>query len=158
MAVDAFLKSLGKRVSLPLTSLTARDVENFLDSRTAEKLSPATLNLDVKIIGGALNAARRQGLIPTNPAEAVELPEIESAERGTFTPDEVKMLVEAAEGEWKLVIPLAYYTAARLGDCCRMQWDVQVTIVESLPGKHIAGIAHETGQRKKRSAPWEDKP
>ena len=40
-------------------------------------LSPATLNLDVKIIGGALNVARRQGLIPTNPAEAVELPEVE---------------------------------------------------------------------------------
>ena len=96
MAVDAFLKTLGKRASLPLTSLTARDVEKFLDSRTAEKLSPATLNLDVKIIGGALNAARRQGLIPTNPAEAVELPEVESAERGTFTPAEVKMLVDAA--------------------------------------------------------------
>ncbi len=73
----------------------------------AENLSPATVNLDVKIIGGALNVARRQGLIPANPAEAVELPEIESTERGSFTPDEVKMLVDAADGEWKLLIPLA---------------------------------------------------
>ena len=118
-------------------------MESFLDARTAESLSPATLNLDVKIIGGALNAARWQGLIPTNPAEAVELPEIESTERGTFTPDEVKMLVDAAEGEWKLLIPLAYYTAARLGDCCRMQWEgvdlagETLTYTQSKTGKKV---------------------
>jgi integrase len=70
-----------------------------------------------------LNAARRQGLIPTNPAEAVELPEGESVERGTFTPAEVKLLVDTAEGEWKLLILFAYFTGARLGDCCRMQWE-----------------------------------
>jgi len=148
MAVDAFLKSLGKRTSQPLTSLTARDVEKFLDDRTAEDLAPATLNLDVKIIGGALNAARRQGLISTNPAEAVELPEIESTERGTFTPDEVTMLVDAAEGEWKLLIPLAYYTAARLGDCCRMQWDGldlakgELTYTQSKTGKKVTVPLH----------------
>jgi len=148
MAANAFLKTLGKRVSLPLTSLTARDVEKFLDSRTAENLSPATLNLDVKIIGGALNAARRQGLIPTNPAEAVELPEVESTERGTFTPVEVKLLVDAAEGEWKLLIPLAYYTAARLGDCCRMQWDgvdlagETLTYTQSKTGKKVTVPVH----------------
>jgi hypothetical protein len=33
------------------------------------------VGLDGKVIRTALNAARRQGLIPTNPAEAVELPE-----------------------------------------------------------------------------------
>jgi integrase len=148
MAVNAFLKTLGRRSSLPLTSLTARDVESFLDARTKEGLSPATLNLDVKIIGGALNAARRQGLIPTNPAEAVELPEVESAERGTFTPDEVKLLVEVAEDEWKLLIPLAYYTAARLGDCCRMQWDgldltaETLTYTQSKTGKKVTVPLH----------------
>ena len=148
MAVNAFLKTLGKRASLPLTSLTSRDVEKFLDSRVEEKLSPATVNLDVKIIGGALNAARRQGLIPTNPAEAVELPEVESTERGTFTPEEVTMLRNAAEGEWKLLIPLAYYTAARLGDCCRMQWDgldlaeETLTYTQSKTGKKVTVPLH----------------
>ena len=98
-------------------------MERFLNHRIAKKLSPATVILDVKIIGGALNVARRQGLIPTNPAEAVELPEAVGMERGTFTPAEVKMLVDTAEGEWKLLIMLAYFTGARLSDCCRMQWD-----------------------------------
>ena len=123
VAVTDFLKTLGKRATKPLTSLTAADVERFLNFRIAKKLSPATVRLDVKIIGGALNVARRQGLIPTNPAEAVELPEAEGMERGTFTPAEVKMLVDQAEGEWKLLILFAYFTGARLSDCCRMQWD-----------------------------------
>ena len=43
-------------------------------------------------------------------------------ERGAFTPAEIKMLVDAAEGEWKTLIQLAYYTGARLSDCCRMEW------------------------------------
>jgi integrase len=123
VAVGAFLKTLGNRASKPLASLTAADVERFVDSRMKENLSPATVILDVKIISGALNAARRQGLIPTNPAEAVELPEAEGVERGTFTPAEVKLLVDTAEGEWKLLILLAYFTGARLSDCCRMQWE-----------------------------------
>jgi integrase len=123
VAVADFLETLGKRASKPLTSLTAADVERFLNHRIAKQLSPATVILDVKIIGGALNAARRQGLIPTNPAEAVELPEAEGVERGTFTPAEVKLLVDTAEGEWKLLILLAYFTGARLSDCCRMQWE-----------------------------------
>jgi hypothetical protein len=77
VAVEDFLKTLGKRANKNLTSLTAADVQRFLDHRMAKGLAPKTVNVDVKIIRGALNAARRQGLIPTNPAEAVELPEFD---------------------------------------------------------------------------------
>ena len=122
-AVAEFLKTLGNRAAKPLTSLTAADVERFLSHRMGLGLAPITVGLDGKVIRTALNAARRQGLIPTNPAEAVELPEGESVERGTFTPAEVKMMVDTAEGEWKLLILFAYFTGARLGDCCRMQWE-----------------------------------
>jgi integrase len=122
-AVSEFMKTLGNRVTKNLTSLSAADVQRFLDQRTALKLAPATVSLDVSIIRGALNAARRQGLIPTNPAEAVELPEAVGMERGTFTPAEVKMLVDTADGEWKLLIMFAYFTGARLSDCARMQWE-----------------------------------
>jgi integrase len=122
VAVADFLASLGARSAKPLTSLTAGDVERFLIHRTDKGLAPQTLVLDIKIIGAALNAARRQGIITTNPAEAVELPKGKSMERGTFTPAEVKMLVDAASGEWKTLVLLAYFTGARLSDCCRMAW------------------------------------
>lgn len=121
--VRLFLASLGKRADKPLTSLTGRDVDAFLNHRLKQGVAPRTANLDVKIIRATLNDARRKGLIPTNPAEAVELPEVEGVERGTFTSAEMKMLVDTAEGEWKTLILLAYYLGARLSDCCRMAWD-----------------------------------
>jgi integrase len=122
VAVDDFIKLLGTRASKPLTSLAPLDVERFLNHRTAKGLAPKTVILDVKIIRTALNHARRQGIIPTNPAEAVELPKNKGVERGTFAPGEVKILVDTATGEWKTLIYVAYYIGARLGDCCRIAW------------------------------------
>jgi integrase len=122
IAVEKFLDVLADRQNKPLTALTPRDVERYMDSRTKEKLAPSTVVLSVKVIRTALNHARRQGLIPTNPAEAVELPKAKGVERGTFSPEEVKILVDTAQGEWKTLILLAYYTGARLSDCCRMTW------------------------------------
>ena len=121
-AVEKFLAALADRQNKPLTALTPRDVERYMDARTKEKLAPRTVVLCVKIIRMALNHARRQGIIPTNPAEAVELPKETGMERGTFTPEEVKILVDTAKGEWKTMILIAYYTGARLSDCCRMTW------------------------------------
>jgi len=121
--VDRFLQSLGPRAAKPLTALTAREVDRFLNERMKAGVAPRTAILDVKIIRTALNAARRKGLIPTNPAEAVELPEVVGMERGTFTAAEVKLLVDTAAGEWRTLILLAYYTGARLSDCCRMAWE-----------------------------------
>lgn len=121
--VAFFLAFLGSRADKPLTALTARDVERFLNVRLKEGLAPRTAVLDVKILRTALNSARRQGLIPTNPAEAVELPKVVGVERGTFTQEEVRILVDTAHGEWKTLILFAYYTGARLSDCCRMAWE-----------------------------------
>ncbi len=121
--VSFFLDSLGKRAQKPLSTLVARDVDTFLDFRLKQGLAPRTVCLDIKILRTALNAARRKGLLTVNPAEAVDLPDVQGVERGTFTAEEVGMLVEASEGEWKTLIQFAYFTGARLSDCCRAEWD-----------------------------------
>ena len=121
--VADFLAHMGERAHKPLSSVTPRQVEAFITKRIKAGCSPSTVNVDGKILRTAFNKARRQGLLSTNPAEAVELPARAPVERGTFAPGEVKMLVDAAEGEWKTLILLGYYTAARLSDCCGMEWD-----------------------------------
>ncbi len=122
-SVNEFLAHLGDRASKPLSSLTPRQVESFVTMRSKTGLSPSTVSLDAKVIRTALNKARKQGLISTNPAEAIDLPGNDAVERGAFTAAEVKMLVDAAEGEWKTLIQLAYFTGARLSDCVRMEWE-----------------------------------
>ena len=121
--VDKFLESLGNRDGKPITALTAADVQRFIDQRAGRGLAPMTVNMDGKVIRTALNTARRQGLISTNPAHAVELPKDIGMERGTFTPAEIKMLVDAADGEWKTMILFGAYSGARLVDCSQMKWE-----------------------------------
>ena len=121
--VEEFNRFLGDKADRPVNAITAQHLQAFVTMRLEGGRSATTVNLEGKILRGAFNAARRQGLIQNNPAEAVELPANDSVERGTFTLAEVRMLIEAAEDEWKTLIMLAYYTGARLSDCCRLQWE-----------------------------------
>lgn len=121
--IEEFITHLGDKAKRSLTALSTRDVQSFITKRTKAGCSPTTVQLDGKILRTALNQARREGLISVNPAEAAELPERNSVERGTFTSAEVKMLVDAAEGEWKTLILVGYFTGARLSDCCHMEWE-----------------------------------
>jgi len=147
-SVTEFLAQLGDRADKPLSSLTPGQVESFVTARIKARLSPSTVALDAKVIRTALNKARRQGLLTTNPAEAVDLPRNDSVERTAFTPAEVNMLVQAAEEEWKTLVLLAYYTGARLSDCCRMEWQAVdlvagvLTYTQGKTGKEVAVPIH----------------
>jgi integrase len=122
--VRQFLAHLGDRATArPLTSLTPRQVQGFIEARAKSGLSAGTVQASGNVIRTVLNRARRQGLVTVNVAEAVDLPKSDPVERGSFTPAEVKLLVDAAEGEWKTLIMLAYYSGARLRDCCGMTWE-----------------------------------
>ncbi len=123
--VEMFISHLGAQAEKPITMIAPRDIQAFLTKRRKiSKLAATTVNLDGKILRAAFNRARRQGLITTNPAEAVDLPTKRSIERGTFNPVELKMLLEAAKGsEWETLIAFGFYTGARLGDCTRMEWE-----------------------------------
>ena len=123
LVVRALFEHLGESVKRPLRNLSPQHLSSFLQSRIDAGCSPSSANTDGKILRTALNYARRQGLITQNPSEAIELPKKVSVERGTFTSQEVKLLIDQARGEWKTIIMIGYYTGARLSDCCRMGWD-----------------------------------
>jgi integrase len=85
----------------------------------------------MKTLATAMHRARKQGLIPTNPVEAIERPG-QARQRGheVFTGTEIELLLKASEGtEWETLIMLGAYTGQRLGDCARLQW-TQLDLVE----------------------------
>ncbi len=121
--VKLFLKHLADRADRPLSALTIRDIEGFRDARLEKKLSSRTVSVDIKIIRGVLEGARRQGVLLHNPAQGCELPRGRSKERETFTPEEVSKLIAAASVEWKTAIMLGYYLGARLEDAVTVNWE-----------------------------------
>jgi len=122
--IEGFINHLGGRADKPLTAIAPQDIQAFIAKRTKQGVSTATISLDGKVLRTCLNRARKQGIITTNPAEAIELPTVRSVERGVFTPAELKLLIDACKGtEWETIILFGFYTGARLGDCTRVEWE-----------------------------------
>jgi len=160
--VDLFLKDLGKRATLPLSAVGARDIESFRDARL-KIVGASTVSDDLKILRSAFNRARRQGTILTNPSEAVDIPKSEAQTREPFNPAEVAALVAEAPKEWKTVILLGFFAGLRLGDAVRLTWDAvdftkglltfraqKTKRLESLPihsvlAAHLESIAGDNG-------------
>jgi integrase/recombinase XerD len=141
-SIDRFKEFLGSKVDRPIAAVTPHDCQKFYDTLTEKKLAPATVRVEMKTVGSVFNYARRLGLIATNPATAVELPErIKQVKRKTFTSAQVQMLVDAAEAEWKTAILLGYYAGLRLLDCVTLTWEA-VDFV----GDKLVVETHKTGE------------
>lgn len=137
--VDAFIKHLDKRAALNIAHIAPRDFQTFRDKETKAGKSGKTANLAVKIVGGAFNAARRQGLITTNPAEALEALPHKTASKGMFTAEQVeKLLAAASSDDWRGIMLFAYFTGARLRDLANLKWtsiDLTAKVIRFIPMK-----------------------
>jgi integrase len=121
--IDDFITHLGKRASLNIAHIAPSDLKTFRDAESDTGKSGKTCNLAVKIIGAAFNAARRQGLIQSNPAEALESLPHHAESKETFASEQVMALLQAAPSDdWRGAMLLAYFTGARLQDVAHMRW------------------------------------
>jgi integrase len=140
--VDLFLKHIGKLATRPLSGVAPRDIQGFLNARIKAGCAPKTVVVDAKTLGTAFNRAKREGILQANPVEAIDLPQVDSSERETFTAAQVKLLVDALPGmdfganpdaeqkrtDWQTAIYLGFFTGARLRDCTDMKWtDIDLT-------------------------------
>jgi integrase len=117
-----FIEFLGHRANLNIAAVTTKDVSDFRDRRHSGGLAPSTINVDITILSSAFNSAWKQGHISVNPCAAIEPLKDKAQRKHTFTPEQVSALVKAAEGDWKGLILVAFYTGARLGDCANLHW------------------------------------
>src|SRR5262249_7560136 len=152
--VKEFVDSLGGRSKLNIAAITPKDILTFRKSRSAKGLARSTVNLDVKIVGAAFNAAKRQGYIPTNPCTAIESLPVEKPQKDVFATKHIKALMDAAmerkngrmifeAGEdWRGAILLAFYIGARLQDVANMRWESI-----DLPNKLITYVPRKTRGR-----------
>jgi integrase len=123
-AIKLFIAGLKDKAQKPITAITSRDVELFLNWRLSTGVAPRTAIVDMKILNGAFRRAEKYGILLKNPVAAVQLPKSVSSEREVFTNEDVEKLLAAAPSlEWQTLILLGYFIGARLGDCVQMKWD-----------------------------------
>ncbi len=145
--VEAFLASIGGRARLNLTAIAPADIARFRDEQLASGKNPSTVCGMIRELRVPFNVARRQGILTSNPAEAVDMPSpakgrgAAKSSRKPFSPEQVAALMDAApDAEWRGAILLAYCTGARLADVANLTWDAI-----NLPGKLVTYTAKKTG-------------
>jgi integrase len=121
--VRDFCACLGTRARMRLSTLTADDIAKYQTQLKAEGRSAQTVNITIKkVLKHALRIAVEEGLLDRNPVATIKPLRGTIAEKAVFTPEQVRLLVEAAEGDWKGLILAGYYTGARLSDLAHLKW------------------------------------
>lgn len=122
--VTKFIEHLGSKAELDLSYLSAADVLAFRDS-LLKRVGSGTVNHNLKILGVALNQAKREGLIGVNPASQVMRIKrrTDEVDRRAFTLPELELILEMADPEWRGMIAFGLYTGQRLGDIARLTWN-----------------------------------
>lgn len=106
-----------------LSAVTATQINAYRVFRLTE-VSSTTVNQDVKFLRHVFEMAKREGVIIESPLASIsKLPDDrEAVEIRPFTMDEVKVLLAAADEEWRSMILFGLYTGQRLGDLATLDW------------------------------------
>jgi len=131
LAVRLFLESLDGRAMLPIEDITESDIVGFRNNLLREGRRARTVNSLVRdILSKAFRDAQKTGLIRLNPVAGLKsIRSDPQVEKGTFSPDQIRRLIDAAERDWKGAILAGFFTGARLSDLANLQWK-NVDLVE----------------------------
>jgi integrase len=121
-SIKKFLAFLGADAELDISLLTKAHITAFRNSLT-QKVSPGTVNFDLRVIKMLFKTARRDGYIQEDPAEFVKVVTGGNTQsRRPLKLDEIKAILSVADDEWRSIIRFGLYTGQRLGDMALLTW------------------------------------
>jgi integrase len=117
---------LGLKADAPIDVLTRAHLVGFRNARAA-KVSPSSVNADMRVVRMLLLAAIRDEIISENPAKFVESVRARNgsgaqSERRAFTIPELQAALSVADPEWRSMILFGVYTGQRLSDIASLTW------------------------------------
>lgn len=115
--VSSFLEFLNAgRRKASVASLSTAEIEAWRDAELASGKGGTTVDFGIKVLRAILSAARRRGVILSNPAEAVEMVGDAAESKDPFPAHELKALLRVASLDWKGMILLGVWCGPRLED------------------------------------------
>lgn len=109
--------------SVRLNRLQPAQLQALYTQKLEEGLSANTVRIIHAILHRALAQAVKWGMLPRNPADAVEKPRPPRHEMAVLTPDQVRAFLEAArEDRLYALYVLAITTGMRLGELLGLRW------------------------------------
>jgi integrase len=120
-----------------------------------QKVSPISVNVELRMLKAAFNTARRWKLLDSNPFEGVRLAEVPEHEPLYFSAGDFERLVGCIKENWlKEIVILAVLTGMRRGELLNLRWqevDLQSRLIriQSTP-------TFKTKQGRKRVIPLND--
>jgi integrase len=141
--VRVFIDSLPvQRRMAAVASIQAREVRQWRDGLVAQGISESTANVALIIIRSLFTDARRQGILVTNPADAVKtLNACNTDERIPFSAEQVQALLRAADSEWKGMVLLGFHCGLRIGDAADLRWS-NIDLVNRVLAFEQKKVAH----------------
>lgn len=91
-------------------------------NRLLEKLTPRRVRNIRAVLNTFFEDAMRDEIIDKNPVSKVKIPKIEKVEVKSFTLDEMKQIIEGAEGDLKAFCALGFFTGMRSGEIIGLRW------------------------------------
>jgi len=110
---------------IPLQKLTPYQIQQYYTKSMREDgLSPNSVHKHHILLHTALKLAYRQGILAENPVNKVEAPRERPPRQVYYTPDQLKVLFQAAQGTWlEVVVKLGGYLGLRRGEICGLRWE-----------------------------------
>jgi integrase len=140
--VAKFLAHLGPAANRGLDEITSDQIAAFRDAQLAVS-APATANGCMRVVRMVFRAARRDGLLFRDPAEAVRpAKQPPTAGRRPFALPELRAILAVANEEWRSLVKFGLYTGQRLGDIVALTW-AQIDLARD----EITLTTRKTGKR-----------
>jgi integrase len=106
-----------------IEQVSTRDIDRYKSQRI-EKVSPATLNIEIRCFRAFFNRLRRWEILSKNPCDGVSQIRIPDQLPPFFTFEQIKKIQDNTTEDWLYrVVTFAAMTGARLGEILNLSWE-----------------------------------